>query len=123
MNNPSVERVLKTFKMKDNELRNMDKGKINILMKIPEFHQRGNVYNTNGVIGCLTATDYKTPKLIYENHKVRKLTPKECLRLMGFPDKKIDNLLNMNISNTQLYKQAGNSIIVNVLTAIFDNLN
>ena len=92
-------------------------------MKLSEFHQRGNVYNPNGVIGCLTATDYKTPKLIFENHKVRKLTPKECLRLMGFPDNKINKLLTMHVSNTQLYKQAGNSIIVNVLTAILNNLN
>lgn len=123
MNNSSVDKILKTFKITNQELQSMNKSKINILMKIPEFHQRGNVYNPNGVIGCLTATDYKTPKLIFEKHQVRKLTPKECLRIMGFPDNKIDKLLNMNISNTQLYKQAGNSIIVNVLTAILNNLN
>ena len=42
---------------------------------------------------------------------------------MGFPDNKINKLLTMHVSNTQLYKQAGNSIIVNVLTAILNNLN
>ena len=54
--------------------------------------------------------------------RIRKLTPKECFRLMGFDDADIDVLIENGISNTQLYKQAGNSIVVNVLEAIFDNL-
>ena len=54
--------------------------------------------------------------------RIRKLTPKECFRLMGFDDVDIDVLIDNGISNTQLYKQAGNSIVVNVLEAIFDNL-
>ena len=57
-----------------------------------------------------------------ENLKIRKLTPKECWRLMGFDDCDIDKCIAANISNTQLYKQAGNSIVVNVLEAIFKNL-
>lgn len=54
--------------------------------------------------------------------RIRKLTPKECFRLTGFDDEDIDVLIENGISNTQLYKQAGNSIVVNVLEAIFDNL-
>ena len=54
--------------------------------------------------------------------RIRKLTPKECFRLMGFDDADIDVLIENGISNTQLYKQAGNSIVVNVLEAILDNL-
>ena len=54
--------------------------------------------------------------------RIRKLTPKECFRLMGFDDADIDVLIENGVSNTQLYKQAGNSIVVNVLEAIFDNL-
>lgn len=54
--------------------------------------------------------------------RIRKLTPKECFRLMGFDDVDIDVLIDNGISNTQLYKQAGNSIVVNVLEAIFENL-
>lgn len=96
--------------------------KIEILMKIPQWHQRGSVYDPNGIIGCLTATDYKTPKMILDGFDVRKLTPKECLRLMGFPDNKIDKVTSWSISDAALYKQAGNSIIVNVLTAIFNKL-
>lgn len=53
--------------------------------------------------------------------RIRKLTPKECYRLMGFDDESFERAEQVN-SNTQLYKQAGNSIVVDVLVAIFDNL-
>ena len=56
-----------------------------------------------------------------DGHYVRKLTPKECWRLMGFPDWAFDKAEQVN-SNSQLYKQAGNSIVVNVLEDIFKNL-
>lgn len=53
--------------------------------------------------------------------RIRKLTPKECFRLMGFDDEDFYKAEAVN-SNTQLYKQAGNSIVVDVLEAIFTNL-
>ena len=53
---------------------------------------------------------------------IRKLTPKECWRLQGFDDKDIDKCISIGISNTQLYKQAGNSITVKVLEEIFKNM-
>jgi len=53
--------------------------------------------------------------------RIRKLTPKECWRLMGFNDEDVDKAAKVN-SNTQLYKQAGNSIVVNVLESILKNL-
>lgn len=53
--------------------------------------------------------------------RVRKLTPKECWRLMGFDDEDFEKAAQIN-SNSQLYKQAGNSIVVNVLEKIFINL-
>ena len=53
--------------------------------------------------------------------QVRKLTPKECWRLMGFDDTDFEKAQSVN-SDTQLYKQAGNSIVVNVLEAILGNL-
>jgi DNA (cytosine-5)-methyltransferase 1 len=56
-----------------------------------------------------------------KNLRIRKLTPKECWRLMGFDDEDFDKASQVN-SNTQLYKQAGNSIVVNVLMAIFNEL-
>ena len=58
------------------------------------------------------------------NHfmKIRKLTPLECWRLMGFDDTDFNKVKSVGISDTQLYRQAGNSIVVNVLEAIFKNL-
>ena len=53
--------------------------------------------------------------------RIRKLTPKECWRLMGFDDSDYEKAAQVN-SNAQLYKQAGNSIVVNVLEAILRNL-
>jgi len=55
------------------------------------------------------------------NLRIRKLTPKECWRLMGFDDEDFEKASEVN-SNTQLYKQAGNSIVVNVLYRILENL-
>ena len=57
-----------------------------------------------------------------EKFRIRKLTPKECWRLMGFDDIDFLNAKNAGVSDTQLYKQAGNSIVVNVLEGIFYNL-
>lgn len=50
---------------------------------------------------------------------IRKLTPRECFRLMDVPEHYIDRLLNSGISNSQLYKLAGNSIVVACLYHIF----
>ena len=56
-----------------------------------------------------------------ENLHIRKLTPKECWRPMGFEDEDFEKAATVN-SNTQLYKQAGNSIVVDVLYYIFKNM-
>lgn len=56
-----------------------------------------------------------------QNYRIRKLTPKECWRLMGFSDDDFAKAEKVN-SNAQLYKQAGNSIVVNVLEGILKNL-
>lgn len=128
--------------------------------------QRGRVFSINGIVGCLSATDYKDPPKIiqvgnivktgqFDNPqrgriydpdglaptlntcsggglepkfidrsrvevRIRKLTPRECFRLMGFADDDFDKI--KGISNSQLYKMAGNSIVVNVLTEIFKEL-
>ena len=75
----------------------------------------------DGIVGTLT-TDGSSPKhnnrLIEPGFKIRKLTPKECWRLMGFSDEDFEKAREIN-SDTQLYKQAGNSIVVPVLEAIF----
>lgn len=58
---------------------------------------------------------------VVESFRVRKLTPKECYRLMGFTDEQFDKSQAFS-SDSQLYKQAGNSIVVDVLYYIFEKL-
>ena len=65
---------------------------------------------------------FKTAILPIHNHRIRKLTPRECWRLMGFSDEDFDKAKSAGISNCQLYKQAGNSIVVPVLEAIFKKM-
>ena len=78
--------------------------------------RRGRV--GHGVSKTLMGTDSMGT---VDNYRIRKLTPKECWRLMGFDDADFRKAEQVN-SNTQLYKQAGNSIVVNVLEAILKNL-
>ena len=54
--------------------------------------------------------------------RIRKLTPKECFRLMGVEDKDIDKIQSSGLSNSAQYKLAGNSIVVDVLYHIFRKL-
>lgn len=148
---------------------------VKVVGKIEQWHQRGFIYDENGICPTLLGTDYKTPKLVqqcilipektklgyaiaeegdgvYINRphqkrdvvqkgiiqtiktspddigvvvrflkklKIRKLTPKECYRLMGVKDEEINKV---TVSNAQQYKQAGNSIVISVLMAIFGEL-
>ena len=78
------------------------------------------IYDINGIAGTVATTDFYNPTYKTELC-IRKLTPKECWRLMGFDDEDYEKASKVN-SNTQLYKQAGNSIVVNVLEAILTNL-
>ena len=93
-----------------------------IIGNLPTGGQKGRIYSPNGVLGCLTSTDYKDPPKIYENYRIRRLTPLECYRLMGFSDEDFNRARRIGMSDSQLYKQAGNSIVVNVPEVIFKNL-
>lgn len=68
-----------------------------------------------------TITTVQKDNYVATPYRIRKLTPKECWRLMGFDDTDFEKAEKVN-SNTQLYKQAGNSIVVNVLEAILKKL-
>ena len=88
--------------------------------------QGGSVFNKNGLCPTLTTESSNNWNVLINdtvktNLRIRKLTPKECWRLMGFNDEDFEKASKVN-SNTQLYKQAGNSIVVNVLMAIFKEL-
>jgi len=86
--------------------------------------QRGRIYSPEGLAPALNTIPGGglEPKFIEKRveYRIRKLTPRECFRLMGFTDNDFDKI--KGISNTQLYKMAGNSIVVNVLEAIFKQL-
>lgn len=76
--------------------------------------------NTKGL--CNTITSVQKDNYVLENNfRIRKLTPLECWRLMGFSDRDFEKAAKV-CSNSQLYKQAGNSIVVDVLVNIFNNL-
>lgn len=95
---------------------------INIVGHIPQWHQRGFIYDENNSMTTICATDYKTPKLVgMSNLKIRKLTPRECFRLMGLQDKDIDNVLK-NQSDSSSYHLAGDSIVCQCLEAIIKEL-
>lgn len=78
-------------------------------------------FNKNGTSNTLT-TVQKDNYLVEPEFRIRKLTPLECWRLMGFNDEDFYKAKNSGLADTHLYKQAGNSIVVNVLEAIFENL-
>lgn len=80
--------------------------------------QSGRVYDINGIGATLHTMQggNQQPK-IYTDYKIRRLTPRECFRLMDFPD-----TFTWPVSDRQAYKQAGNSIVVNVLYLILKNL-
>lgn len=80
--------------------------------------KRGRV--GKGIAHTLTCGDGNA--VITENIRIRKLTPRECLRLMGWKDEQIDKIQAAKVSGTQQYRQAGNGIVVQVLEAIFKAL-
>lgn len=86
-------------------------------------HQAGSVYDKEGLSPTLDVMQggWRQPSIV-NNCRIRKLTPKECWRLMGFSDEDFEKVANIPISNTQLYKQAGNSIVVDVLENVFKEL-
>lgn len=83
--------------------------------------RRGRVQENGTISPTITATETGICK-IESSIRIRKLTPKECFRLMGFSDQDFDAAKSVGISNSQLYKQAGNSIVVDVLYYIYVEL-
>lgn len=71
---------------------------------------------------ALRATDYKAPVCATDGFRIRKLTPRECFRLMDVSESDIDKIQEAGISNSQQYKLAGNSIVVACLYHIFRKL-
>ena len=113
---------------------------IDVINREDANNQRSRVYNPIGHIGALTATDYKEPPKVFKpieidetmypnvcklkNNRVitvRKLTPRECFRLQGFTDEQFDRI-PAEISDTQRYRQAGNSVTVPLVKEIGESI-
>lgn len=91
----------------------------------PKIIQRGHGYNKGGehdIAPTLTSNSYHENNHLSDGFRIRKLTPRECWRLQGFPDWAFDKAQEVS-SNSQLYKQAGNSVTVNVIAAIAKELS
>lgn len=100
-----------------------DKSIMEFEIKPNEYDMSNRVYHENGIAPTLTASgESGAKKIIGEDFRIRKLTPRECFRLMGMSDEDIDKIQQAEISNTQQYKMAGNSIVVDVLETIFKEL-
>ena len=94
----------------------------NNLVKIIDFYNK----ITKDEVGTLTSSGGGSTVRagsfgVTDGYRIRKLTPRECWRLQGFPDWAFDKAQKVN-SNSQLYKQAGNSVTVNVIAAIAKEL-
>ncbi len=135
-----------------------------------KIQQRKYIYGDDGLMGCLTATDYKEPKIVQigrvkdserdnpsvyrvydteglspclntaqgggrephvlvendekcgEEYVIRKLTPKECMRLQGVPDEYTDRLIQAGISDSQIYKAAGDGLSVPIAKEIGERI-
>lgn len=91
-----------------------------------QYRQGNRVYSSNACAMALNAQPVGNTggnSYLYNvGYRIRKLTPRECGRLMGVSDEDIDKMELVN-SNTQLYKQFGNSIVVDVMCAMFENFN
>src|SRR5699024_4587065 len=84
-----------------------------------------NVFDSNGITRSLKASLGGIPEIInkkYNQLRIRKLTPLECWRLQGFKDEQFYKAKDNGVSNSQLYKQAGNAVTVNVVDAITKEL-
>jgi DNA (cytosine-5)-methyltransferase 1 len=85
--------------------------------------QAGKVYDINGLFPTICAgTHGYAFGYIYQNNKVRQITPQEAFLFMGFSKKEYKQCEELGISHTQLYKMAGNAIAVPILEEIFKKL-
>jgi DNA (cytosine-5)-methyltransferase 1 len=89
-----------------------------VIIQKPRGNNSGGVHE---IAPTVTSRSYECNNHLVDGLAVRKLTPRECWRLQSFPDLAFDKAAEVN-SDTQLYKQAGNSVTVNVIKAIAERL-
>lgn len=89
------------------------------IIQIPRGFNNGGNHEICPTIG---SHSFQENNLLINDFKIRKLTPKECLRLMDVSEENINIMTSCGVSNSQLYKMAGNSIVVNCMALLFSNL-
>lgn len=100
----------------------METGKIHTVGNYsPSGHNASRIVDNEGIAPTVME-NHGTVTAVTDYLRIRKLTPTECWRLMGWNDEQISKVKASGISNTQMYKQAGNGIVVSVLEEIFKNL-
>jgi DNA (cytosine-5)-methyltransferase 1 len=104
-----------------NTITSVQKDNLVIQLNNPK-HSQQRIYDTKGISPTIMSGNNgrgQSPcKHLTNDYRIRRLTPRECFRLMDFPDS-----YEIVVSDTQAYKQAGNSICVGVLVAILGKLN
>ena len=102
--------------------------KDNLVLENNKIEKVGQISNEGSQCGTVVSTaisagchGYANPH-IAQNYRIRKLTPRECFRLMNVEEEQF-NRAEKVVSSTQLYKIAGNAIVVSVLCALFSQLN
>jgi DNA (cytosine-5)-methyltransferase 1 len=115
------------YKGTSNTITSVQKDNVVVMKNYIQWDSSGKGYNSqqdrafyeNGCMGTLAASNGGNKhNVLMNDYKIRRLTPRECFRLMDFPD-----TFTWPVSNSQAYKQAGNSICVGVLANIINNLN
>ena len=118
----NIANTLEASNINQGVLEKIDSTNLLGLLNIKGTDQIRRVYGTNGQCPTLTTMQggMQEPK-IYNNYRIRKLTPTECLRLQSVPQWAIDILVE-NFSDSRLYKFAGNGLTTNVITAIGERI-
>jgi DNA (cytosine-5)-methyltransferase 1 len=91
--------------------------KVNVSI-LDNSHKNEGVREYFDTCPTLNARDYKEPRMVNNGYSIRRLTPKECFNLMDFNES-----FTWSVSDSQAYKQAGNSIVVGVLAKLISKLN
>lgn len=88
----------------------------------PSGHNASTIVDVQGIAPTVMENHGTVTAIVEKGFRIRKLTPRECFRLMGLEDCDIDKIQSTGISNSQQYKLAGNSIVVDVLYHLFRKL-
>lgn len=128
ISNNKVQEYLEYNKIEDTNLKNNHS--ILKLFDLPkdvwnDLERQRRVYSIKGISPTVLARSDSTKILIHSKNSIfiRKFTPEENFKAMGFDNKFIRNILNGNMSNTNLYKQSGNAVCPPVITAISNTIN